>query len=232
MTLLFTQQLKDLRLSKNLSQDQVAKSIGVSRPTYVAIENGKSELSLDQAQKLAGIFGLDLNELATGNVPDIEKYKHMILAYLRSGLSKDGRVPKTKLAKLLYLADFSWYYNNLQSMSGMPYRKITHGPVPDMFFRAIAELEESGKIEIEKKKFDEGKDVFLIKESESNINENINSLSKEQKDLIKNISKKWASKKTQEIVNFTHNQMPYSICRENEIIPYILITQEDPDKVY
>ena len=72
----------------------------------------------------------------------------------------------------------------------------------------------------------------MIKESESNINENINSLSKEQKDLIKNISKKWASKKTQEIVNFTHNQMPYSICRENEIIPYILITQEDPDKVY
>ena len=232
MTSIYLEKIKELRFGKGKTQEDMAKIIGVSRPTYAAIETGRQKLDIEQAQKLVNEFNISLDSLMLGDIPDIEKYKHMILAYLRSGLSKDGRVPKTKLAKLLYLADFSWYYNNLQSMSGMPYRKITHGPVPDMFFRAIAELEESGKIEIEKKKFDEGKDVFLIKESESNVNENINSLSKDQKDLIKNISKKWASKKTQEIVNFTHNQMPYSICRENEIIPYILITQEDPDKVY
>ena len=229
---IYLEKIKELRLGKGKTQEDMAKIIGVSRPTYAAIETGRQKLDIEQAQKLVKEFNISLDSLMLGDIPDMEKYKHMILSYLRSGLSKDGKVTKTKLAKLLYLADFAWYYDNLKSMSGMPYRKIIHGPVPDMFFRAISELEESGKIEIYKKRFDEDKDVFLISESESNTNENITSLSKDQKDLIKKIAKKWKDKKTQEIVNFTHNQMPYSICRENEIIPYILITQEDPDKVY
>ena len=60
----------------------------------------------------------------------------MILFCLRLDLTdkNDGKVPKTKLAKLLYLADFAWYYDHLKSMSGMQYRKITFGPVPDTFF--------------------------------------------------------------------------------------------------
>lgn len=49
---------------------------------------------------------------------------------------------------------------------------------------------------------------------------------------MKKIVEKWKDKKTNEIVNFTHNQLPYALCRENEIIPYELITQEDPDLVY
>ena len=53
-----------------------------------------------------------------------------------------------------------------------------------------------------------------------------------KKYLIKKIAEKWKNKKTSEIVNFTHIQLPYSICRDNELIPYELITQEDPDSVY
>jgi hypothetical protein len=146
-------------------------------------------------------------------------------------ISNDGKVPKTKLAKLLYLADFSWFYKHLESMSGMQYRKITYGPVPDMFFRAIDELEESGKIVVDRKE-DDGKEIFLISECESNRNEKIGTISKEEEGLMSDIVKKWKDKKTKEIVNFTHNQLPYFLCRENELIPYELITQEDPDKVY
>lgn len=49
---------------------------------------------------------------------------------------------------------------------------------------------------------------------------------------MKKIANKWRDKKTKDIVNFTHNQLPYFLCRDNEVIPYELITQEDPDKVY
>ncbi len=37
---------------------------------------------------------------------------------------------------------------------------------------------------------------------------------------------------TQEIVDFTHNQIPWKVCREGEIIPYTLINAEDPKNVY
>lgn len=227
----YMQKVKEFRVEKGLSQEQVAKAIGVSRPTYTAIESGKQNLDLDEAQKLAKLLGIGIDELLSGVIPDIEKYKHMILTYLRMNISNDGKIPKTKLAKLLYLADFAWFYKNLESMSGMQYRKITYGPVPDTFFRAIDELEAAGKIVIDHKNTD-GKEMFLIGESESNKNEKIKTLTKEENSLMEKIAEKWKGKKTQEIVNFTHNQLPYFLCRDNEIIPYELITQEDPDLVY
>jgi DNA-binding XRE family transcriptional regulator len=228
---MYTQKIKEFRIKNNLSQDQLAKAIGVSRPTYTAIESGKQQLSVKEAQKLAGLLAISVDELLSGHVPDIAKYKQMILTYLRMNLSKDGKIPKTKLAKLLYLADFAWFYKHLESMSGMNYRKIAYGPVPDAFFRALDELQESGKIIVEHKIHD-GKDMFLVGESESNLNEKMRSVSKEEKKLMEEIGKKWKDKKTQDIVNFTHNQLPYSLCREDEIIPYELITQEDPEMVF
>jgi DNA-binding XRE family transcriptional regulator len=234
MTNKYIQKIKELRIKKRLSQEQVAQAIGVSRPTYTAIEAGKKQdLDLGEAQKLAKFFGITLNELISGTIEDIEKYKQMILTYLRMEISttRGGRVPKTKLAKLLYLADFAWFYDHLESMSGMPYKKFPYGPVPDTFFRVLDELENDEKITIDRIRED-GKDVFLISESESNKNEKITAISDKEKELMKKIAEKWRDKRTQEIVNFTHNQLPYVLCRDNEVIPYGLITQEDPGCVY
>jgi hypothetical protein len=50
--------------------------------------------------------------------------------------------------------------------------------------------------------------------------------------LLKKIAKKWKNKNTQEIVEFTHQQLPRMICYDKEIIPYDLITQEEVDNVY
>lgn len=227
----YVEKIKKLRNERNLSQEQIAKAIGVSRPTYTAIESGKQELSLEEAKKLSALFGISIDELSSGNISDIQKYKHMILTFLRMNISKDGKIPKTKLAKMLYLADFAWFYDHLESMSGMTYRKIEYGPVPDTFFRALDELEFDGKINIDCK-CDSGKEMYLISENENNRNEKIQTISLEEKTLMKKIALKWKNKNTKDIVTFTHNQMPYSLCRDNELIPYELITQEDPDLVY
>ncbi len=233
MTKKYTQKIKELRIKNNLSQEQIAKIIGVSRPTYNAIEAGKQELSAEEIEKLARYYVISVDELLSGMTPNMEKYKQMILAYLRAGVSHrgDGKVPKTKLAKLLYLADFSWFYEHTESMSGMPYRKLTYGPVPDMFFRAIDELAEEGRIVVEAKTEGE-KEMLLISEPESNKNEKITTISSEESNLMKKIAKKWKDKNTQQIVTFTHNQGPYSLCRPDEIIPYELIIQEDPEMVF
>lgn len=227
----YVEKIKKLRNERGFSQDQIAKVIGVSRPTYTSIESGKQELSLEEAKKLASLFGISIDELSSGNISNIQKYKHMILTFLRMNISKDGKIPKTKLAKMLYLADFAWFYNHLESMSGITYRKIEYGPVPDAFFRALDELESDGKINVDIK-HDNGKDMYLISENESNINEKMQTISAEEKELMKKIAVKWKNKKTKDIVTFTHNQMPYTLCRDNELIPYELITQEDPDLVY
>jgi DNA-binding XRE family transcriptional regulator len=229
MTKKLNEFIKSLREKRGISQQEMAKKLEISRPSYIAVEQGKKELSLSEAQKIADIFGISLKDMETGVVPDYEKYKEMILSFLRFfSLGGDGKIPKTKLAKLLYLADFAWFYEKMESMSGMQYRRIQYGPVPDLYFRALDELEEEGKISRDNKK----SDIILISENEGSKKEKLSKIKREELDLIKKISKKWQDKKTREIVNFTHGQLPYKLCSPDEIIPYELIIQEDPEYVY
>lgn len=218
--------LHTLRTKHGLTQEEVACALGMTRPTYIALEQGKRELSLGEAQKAARLFGLDIDAFADGVAPNYTKYKQMIVAFLRSG-STDGRVPKTKLAKLLYLADFAWFYKHLHSMSGMRYIRRAYGPVPNAYFRALEELELEGKINIERKG-----DALLVSLGAGATKDTQSELSKDEQALVQRIAKKWQDKRTQEIVAFTHAQLPYAICKPDETIPYELITQEDPAHVF
>jgi transcriptional regulator with XRE-family HTH domain len=225
----YAQFIKTLRNERGFSQSELAIKLGMSRPSYIAIEQGKKELTLPEAEKLSEIFGVSLKEMGSGVSANYKKYKQMILACIRNaGSKKDGLITKTKLAKLVYLADFAWFYSNLESMSGMQYRKIQYGPVPDSYFRAIDELFEDGQIEINPT--EDG--AMLISQTRNGAKIALSEINKDEEKLIKNISDKWKDKNTQEIVTFTHNQLPYAVCLDNEIIPYELITQENPEDVY
>ncbi len=225
----YAQFIKTLRNKRGFSQFELAKKLGMSRPSYIAIEQGKKELTLSEAEKISEIFGVSLKEMESGISANYEKYKQIILAYIRNaGSKKDGRITKTKLAKLVYMADFAWFYNHLESMSGMQYRKIQYGPVPDSYFRAIDELFEDGQIEITPT--EDG--AMLISQTRNGEKIALSEINKDEEKLIKNISDKWKDKNTKEIVTFTHNQLPYLMAENEEFISYGLITQENPKDVY
>lgn len=216
--------IKEARLKKGLSQSDLASKLGISRPSYIAIEQGKRELTMGEFEKLSSVLNVSFEEVESGESPDYEKYKQMILAFLRLG----GKMTKTKLAKMLYFADFSWFYFNLQSMSGMQYRKIKYGPVADSYFRIIDEMFDNGEIQIENK--EDG--AMIISQTRSGAKIELSKIKKEEEKLIKNIEKKWQNKKTTEVVDFTHKQFPYLYAQDNEIVSYELFTQENPDEIY
>jgi len=228
----FAGKIKHLRRGKGFNQAVIADRLGISRPSYIDVEKGTKELTFSQLKQMAGIFQITLEELifdtasVSANDFNIEKYKQIILNCLQYGAAKDGKITKTKLAKLAYLADFAWFYNHLEPMSGLSYRRIQQGPVPDQYFRVIDELFEDGTINIEHKGT-----AHLIK-LELIENPSSNKLSSNELKLIKDISRNWKDKSTEEIVNFTHDQLPWKICRQGELIPYELITQEEPEHVY
>jgi len=228
--------IEKARLARGYTQDQVASSVGVSRPTYVNIEAGKKELTIRQAEALSSMLRISIEEMlgvkdgtsTFSNVLDTtEKYKQIILNSLKHGSDeRDRKITKTKLAKLVYLADFIWYYQNSFPMSGVTYRKLPRGPVADLYFRALDELEEDGMIEREPTA--RGAIMFSLVENVAPISK----LSDDEVSLIKKIGKSWSGKSTQDIVNFTHEQRPWKMCGDGEIIPYSLITHEDPCRVY
>lgn len=216
--------IREARLKKGLLQSDLASKLGISRPSYIAIEQGKRELTMGEFEKLSSVLNVSFEEVESGESPDYEKYKQMILAFLRF----DKKIPKTKLAKLVYLADAGWFYYHLRSMSGMQYRKIQYGPVADSYFRVIDELYDSGQVEIDQR--EDG--AMLISETRAGSKKALSEINKEESKLIEDIGKKWKGKKTAEIVEFTHNQLPYLCAKENEIITLGLITQEDPHEYY
>jgi DNA-binding XRE family transcriptional regulator len=209
----------------------MAERLNISRPSYIAVEKGTKELSLSEADKLARVFGISVDELLRAEAPNYKKYQQMILAYLREANRAGIKLKKTKLAKLLYLTDFAWFYGHLESMSGMEYRKMQFGPVPAEFFRAVEELEEDGSIKISHEQ-DSGKDMYVITEGRGSAKRSLSELNKVELNLVGKVWKKWKDSNTQEIVNFTHGQLPYKLAFDGDVVSYPLITQLDANDVY
>jgi DNA-binding XRE family transcriptional regulator/uncharacterized phage-associated protein len=234
MSKTFLNNIEQARLARGYTQEQVANTIGVSRPTYVGIESGKKDLTVRPAEILSSMLRIGIDDILgysdgtsvfTDVMKSTEKYKQIILNALKYGADADGLITKTKLAKLVYLADFIWYYLHSTPMSGMAYRKLPRGPVADVYFRALDELEEDCAINRELK----GRAIFFsLVENDAPTSR----LSDEELNLIHKIGIAWSRRSTDDIVNFTHEQLPWQICRDGEIIPYGLITQEEPERVY
>ena len=53
------QWLKELRQRNNLTQEQLAKMVGISRTMITEIENGKANPSVEVAKKIAAVLGFD-----------------------------------------------------------------------------------------------------------------------------------------------------------------------------
>ncbi|MEI6553381.1 MAG: helix-turn-helix transcriptional regulator, partial [bacterium] len=48
MTTRYANLIKESRIKRGLSQSQVAVSLGMSRPSYISIEQGKKDLTLSE----------------------------------------------------------------------------------------------------------------------------------------------------------------------------------------
>lgn len=118
------QKVKEVRESRGLTQGEVAEKLEISRQTYARIESGESEITLGQAVKLAKLLDITLADITGEDIRvvsnqeyDIEKYKAILTQCIRLGADKDGKITKTKLAKLAYLVDFGWFYDNLEPLT-------------------------------------------------------------------------------------------------------------------
>ena len=55
--------IKDLRKENNVTQEDLAFAVGVTRQTIISLENGKYNASLQLAFKIAKYFGTDIENI-------------------------------------------------------------------------------------------------------------------------------------------------------------------------
>lgn len=222
--------LVSLRQERGWSQASTASALGMSRASYIALEKGTKELSLREAVTVTEVFSITLDSLLSAQVPEETKYEDMVRAFLRAAAATQQVIKKTKLAHLLYLADFSWYYRHHTSMSHMNYRKHAYGIAPDALFRLLDTLEGNGTIVITQILRDDYH-MYELSETRAAAATPLLHLSPAEQEHITAIWAAWAAATTAEITAFTTNQSPYRLTAVGDIVSYDHILADDAHTV-
>ena len=82
------ERIKELRTQLHLSQDYVAKFLGVNRSTYTQMENGKRKVLADEVAQLSDLFGVSTDSLLNDT-----KISHPATVIARSFEKLDERDP-------------------------------------------------------------------------------------------------------------------------------------------
>ncbi len=71
--MLIHHKIKEIRESKNISQEKIAAKLGISQNTYHLIETGKSKLKFDHVLLIADFLEVGINEL----LPDSDSIQNI-----------------------------------------------------------------------------------------------------------------------------------------------------------
>ena len=55
--------IKEMRKQNKVTQDELARIVGVTRQTIISLENGRYNASLQLAHKIARYFGVTIEEI-------------------------------------------------------------------------------------------------------------------------------------------------------------------------
>src|ERR1019366_6308777 len=152
--------IRQFREDAGLSQEQVAKKLGLNRVSYTQLEQGNRKGMADELVEIAKVFNTTPDVLLGGrkeievnleekpkhkkeqemriNVPqkNVEKFRQVLL-YVLGKVGYQPNVGETVLYKLLYFIDFDYYEKFEEQLTGSTYIKNHHGPTPVEFAKIV-----------------------------------------------------------------------------------------------
>src|SRR4030042_376982 len=164
----------------------------------------KLEIIIEESEKLS----LNIGEmmLDTGRPNEFNGYKsinHQKLYNIILFFAEKITPWKTKLNKLLFYSDFLHFKNNCFSITGLNYRAIPLGPVPDKFDIIFSLVNQNKFIEIEYKVFpDEGTGERFYPFPERHFNDEI--FNTEELTTLNQVMNKLGKMNTNELVEMSH----------------------------
>jgi len=248
---MLSQFIQQERKKRSITQEEMASQIGVSRPTYVQIEQGAREITVSEAQKIADIFEMTrddfLSERATSvivkftkkkvklqevenemriNVPqkNLEKFKEVLL-YILSKVGGKPNVGETVLYKLLYFIDFDFYEKYEEQLIGATYIKNHHGPTPIEFKSIVEEMIQHGElVQVAGKYFDYPQRKYL------SLREADLTKLKDARELqhIDEVLARLGDKNATELSDYSHDDIPWIVAKEGKPLEYEAVFYRTP----
>ena len=238
--------IRKYRKEAEMSQEQLAEMLGVSRPTVSQIENGDRALSAEELGRLAGIFNTSADILlglkkeaevvilpAKGkkkhqagiriNVPqkNLEKFKEVFL-YILGKVGSKPNVGETVIYKLLYFIDFDFYEKYEEQLIGATYQKNIYGPTPVEFKKFFARMQRDVE-KVKSKSFEYKQTKYLPKRDPD-----LSKLTASEVEVIDNVLNRLSHMTAGQISEYSHGDVPWLATSDGEMIEYETVFYRNP----
>lgn len=241
------QRIAELRKLKGLSQEDLAKTVKISRPSLAQIELGNRGIDILELQKLSQVLGFSLDDFMSKDfsvsqdlvvkeekkskkkeerisVPtfQVNKFKNVLLYILERCAGKPN-VGETVLYKLLYFSDFNYYELYEEHLTGAKYRKLPYGPVPQKLDTIIHQMIDKGQLQRVKTEYHGYTQTRYLPLQKADLME----LKASEKEVIDRVIEQMSDWSAAAISNYSHNDMPWLASKEGEEINYELAFYRD-----
>lgn len=241
------QRLVELRKRKQLSQEDLAKMVGISRPSLTQIELGKRSLNIMELQKFAQVLEFSLDDFMSKDfssktvdfsevekekttterisVPSLKigKFKNVLLYILERCAGKPN-VGETVLYKLLYFSDFNYYELYEEHLTGSNYRKLPYGPVPQNLDVIISNMIENNQIQRFKTEYHGYPQTRYLPLEKANLTDLLAS----EKEVIDKVIEQMSDWSASAVSNYSHKDIPWLASKDGEEINYELAFYREP----
>lgn len=232
------QAIKTLRQNKDLSQEQLAQALDIPRPSLTHIEKGTRDLSIGELHILLEIFQISYEELiqkmqSRKKQPtpkktqkftpafNPDKFKQLLLYILKKCGGKPN-VGETVLYKLLYFCDFDYFERYEKPLTGMPYKRLQFGPVPDQkqYNLIIQEMINDGHIKKVRRPYvGETIQTKYVTFSEPDMHH----FAPQEIELIDRVIHRLSDMSARQIEDHAHRDYPWQAHQNGELINYLIV---------
>ncbi len=237
------ERISQLRKAKGFSQEELAKSIHISRPSLTQIELGNRGVDILELQMLSMVLEFSLDDFMSADftlnqeteekqgkksgeekerisVPTLQvnKFKNILLYILEHCAGKPN-VGETVLYKLLYFSDFNYYELYEEHLSGASYRKLPYGPVPQKLDAIINQMIANGQLERVKTDYHGYPQIRYLPLEKADLTQ----LKASEKEIIDRVIEQMSDWSASAISNYSHKDMPWLASKEGEEINYELV---------
>jgi len=232
--------IRNFREGRGFSQDTLAKALNIPRPAVSQIENGERDLSFAEFNKLLELFEVSYEEFINSFRPKAstepvkskstknknikfnkEKLEQLILYILQKCGSKPN-VGETVLYKLLYFCDFDFFELFEKPLTGMIYKRLQFGPVPEqkLYNPVIKEMVETGKIQKMNVPYSES--CIQIRYFNF-IQPDISAFTPEEINVIDKVINRLSDMSARQIEDHVHRDFPWFAHDDGEEIDYVSV---------
>lgn len=240
--------IKLIRERKQLSQEELAQMLGISRVSLSQIESGARKISAEEIACLSKIFNttsdilLDLKKdvevvlekaktkkTKQGvriNVPqkNLDTFKEVLL-YILKKIGSKPNIGEAVLYKLLYFIDFDFYEQYEEQLIGATYTKNHYGPTPNEFVKIVEEMEKAKElVRVQSEYFQYQQTKYLpLREPDLSKIKDARAI-----ELIDSVLKKHSDKNAAQISDYSHQDVPWLATEDGEIIDYESVFYRTP----